>query len=86
MSEASIEELVAVQRVLAKARLLELIDASGPLPFERLVGVLLEEFMIRETDVKDICVELEKAGQLDRTWGLGNRKPDKGTIIRRNRG
>ncbi len=84
VSEASIEELVARQRVLAKARLLELLRTTGSLPFEKLLGVLLEEFMIRETDLKDICVEMEKAGKLDKTWGAGNRKPDTGTIIRRN--
>lgn len=82
VSEASIEELVARQRVLAKARLLELLSPTGSLPFERLLGVLLEEFMIRETDLKDICVEMEKAGQLEKTWGSGNRKPDTGTVIR----
>jgi hypothetical protein len=76
---------VALQRDLAKARLLELISASGSLPFERLVGVLLEEFMIRETDLKDICVEMEKTGCLERTWGPGNRKPDTGTVIQLNR-
>ncbi len=38
--------------------------------------------MIRETDLKDICVEMEKAGQLERTWRSGNRKPDTGTVIR----
>jgi three-Cys-motif partner protein len=81
VSEASIEDLVARQKVAAKARLLELVLPFGSLPFERLVGVLLEEFMIRETDVKDICVEMEKAGKLARTWGLGNRKPDTGTLI-----
>jgi three-Cys-motif partner protein len=82
VSEASIEELVAGQRGLAKARLIELLGASGSLSFERLVGVLLEEFMIRETDVKDICVELEKTGHLKKTWGSGNRKPDAATLIR----
>jgi three-Cys-motif partner protein len=82
VSEASIEELVTQQKVSAKSRLLELLGGSGPQPFERLVGILLEEFMIRETDLKDICVELEKAQNLERTWGLGNRKPGTGTIIR----
>lgn len=82
VSEASIEELVARQRALAKARLFEILGASGSLPFEELVGVLLEEFMIRETDLKDICVEMEKGGQVEKTWGSGNRKPDTGTVIR----
>lgn len=82
VSEASIERVVARQSILAKERLLELIHASGSLPFERLVEVLLEEFMIRETDLKDICVELANTGKIERTWGPGTRKPDTGTAIR----
>jgi three-Cys-motif partner protein len=81
VSEASIEKLVHEQRVSAKARLLELLGASGSLTFEKILGVLLEEFMIRETDLKDICVDLEKAGKLVNTWGPGKRKPDSGTMI-----
>ena len=31
--------------------------------------------MLRETNVKDICVDLAKNGKIENTWGKGNRKP-----------
>lgn len=85
VSEASVEELVEELKLRAKGRLLEILRIRGSQRFEQLLGVLLEEFMIRETDLKNICVDLEKAGHLERTWGLGNRKPDGGTEVRLKR-
>jgi len=38
--------------------------------------------MLRETNVKDICVELAKAGRIDKTWGGGNRKPQDTDVIK----
>ena len=38
--------------------------------------------MLRETNVKDICVNLAKAGEIGNTWGGGNRKLRDDTIIR----
>jgi len=37
--------------------------------------------MLRETNVKDICVALAKAGKIENTWEGGNRKPRDDTII-----
>jgi hypothetical protein len=31
--------------------------------------VLLQGFMIRETNVKDLCVDLAREGKIQRTWG-----------------
>lgn len=42
---------------------------------------LLERFMIRETDVKDICVELAERGTIENTWGGDSRKPRDGTSL-----
>ncbi len=81
ISEASIEDLVGQHKASAKIRVLDVLGSHGPLQFEILVGLLLEEFMIRETDLKDICVELAKADKLEQTWGSGNRKPSNGTMI-----
>ena len=38
--------------------------------------------MLRETDVKDICVNLAKAGEIENTWGSGNRKPRDENLIK----
>jgi hypothetical protein len=38
--------------------------------------------MLRETNVKDICVNLAKAGKIDNSWGSGNRKPRDETLIK----
>jgi hypothetical protein len=38
--------------------------------------------MLRETNVKDICVALAKAGRIENTWGNGNRKPRDETVIK----
>jgi hypothetical protein len=37
---------------------------------------------LRETNVKDICVELAKTGKIENTWGIGNRKPRDEDLIR----
>ncbi|MFQ5467580.1 MAG: hypothetical protein ACE5DS_05530, partial [Kiloniellaceae bacterium] len=36
--------------------------------FARLRILVLQSFMLRETDVKDICVELAKEGNIPPTW------------------
>jgi hypothetical protein len=38
--------------------------------------------MLRETNVKDLCVDLAKVGQVENTWGGGNRKPTDDNVIR----
>jgi hypothetical protein len=43
---------------------------------------LLQAYMLRETNVKDICVALAKAGTIENTWGKGNRKPHEEAMIR----
>jgi hypothetical protein len=54
---------------------------QGPLKFSRVVAGLLQPFMLRETNVKDVCVDLAKAGRIENVWGGGNRKPrDEDTI------
>lgn len=80
--EAGVDEIVEDQKALAKPALLGLVSAHGPLTFERVVAELLQTFMLRETNVKDICVELARAGKVDNTWGGGNRKPRDPDLIR----
>jgi hypothetical protein len=38
--------------------------------------------MLRETNVKDMCVELAKEGKIENTWGIGGRKPTDRTVVR----
>lgn len=78
----SIETVVAEQKKLAGARLITLLREAGEQPFSTVVDVLLQAFMLRETNVKDICVELASTGQVEKTWGSGNRKPTDAAIIR----
>jgi hypothetical protein len=78
---ASIDDLVAEQKLLAKEHLLVLLSQRGWLQFASVVDSLLQAFMLRETNIKDVCVELAREGKLQNTWGLGNRKPGDETII-----
>lgn len=82
LQEATIDEIVSEQKALAMARLLEILLQQGPIKFSRIVSSLLQPFMLRETNVKDICVELAKAGKIANVWGGGNRKPRDEDIIR----
>jgi three-Cys-motif partner protein len=72
---ATIDEVVSDQKLLATTRMLDILAQAGSIRFSTLVTMLLEPFMLRETNVKDICVELAKAGKIENTWGTGNRKP-----------
>ncbi len=38
--------------------------------------------MLRETNVKDICVELATSGKVENTWGKHPRKHNDQTIIK----
>ncbi|MDI4238842.1 three-Cys-motif partner protein TcmP [Bradyrhizobium sp. Arg237L] len=84
MQEATVDEIVAEQKSLATNRLIETLAARGQLVFSDVASKLLEQFMLRETNIKDICVDLAKAGRIENTWGSGNRKPrDRDLIILR---
>jgi hypothetical protein len=80
--EASVEELVEEQKPLAKAYLLKILSEARSLPFNYIADELMQTFMLRENNVKDVCVELFREGKLLNSWGKGNRKPDSLTTIR----
>lgn len=82
IGEASIDEIVSDQKELASKRLMEILSQRGPIAFSKIVAGMLQAYMLRETNVKDICVELAKSGQLENTWGGGNRKPKDEDIIK----
>jgi len=80
--EATIDELVEEQMELASAELMTALAKSGPRPFSSVLVSLLQAYMLRETNVKDICVNLAKAGRIKNTWGAGNRKPRDKCLIK----
>jgi three-Cys-motif partner protein len=79
--EASIDDIVVDQKRLAKEHLLELLSEVGPLDFSGVVDALLQAFLLRETNVKDLCVELARDRKIENSWGGGNRKPNDRTLI-----
>jgi three-Cys-motif partner protein len=83
VQEANIDELVAEQKTLATVHLRQLLSDHQSMTFAGVVDVLLPMFVLRETNVKDVCVNLAKEGFIENTWGGGNRKPVDSTIIRR---
>jgi three-Cys-motif partner protein len=79
--EASIDEVVTEQKRLAKESLLEVLGEAKSTPFTNVVDALLQAFMLRETNVKDLCVELAREGKIANSWGGGARKPNDQTQI-----
>jgi len=82
VQEATIDEIVAEQMSLASVELLTLLSKMGALAFPTVLACLLQPYMLRETNIKDICVELAKAGKIENTWGSGNRKPRDESVIK----
>lgn len=83
VQEASIDEIVDEQKALASSDLMATLLQHGPFYFSTVVTGLLQAYMLRETDIKDICVDLAKAGKIEDTWGNGNRKPRDENMIKR---
>jgi three-Cys-motif partner protein len=81
IQEATIDEIVDEQKALASSELLSFLATQRSLRFSEAVVKLLQPYMLRETNVKDICVDLSKAGKIENTWGLGNRKPRDESVI-----
>ena len=81
IQEATIDEIVVEQAEMASSELIELLTPYG-VPFSIIVVTLLQAYMLRETNVKDICVALAKSGKIENSWGGGNRKPRDPDLIR----
>ncbi len=81
VQEASIETVVVQQKLLAKSHLIHLLEA-GPMRFAQVSNVLLQAFMLRETNVKDICVDMNRSNTIANTWGSGARKPQADSVIK----
>ena len=61
--------------MLASHDVLKFLRELGPTYFSKLWVMLLQAYMLRVTNVKDICVDLAKIGKIDNTWGSSTRKP-----------
>ncbi|MBA2590544.1 MAG: hypothetical protein H0U98_18180 [Alphaproteobacteria bacterium] len=79
--EATIDSIVDEHKGRASEQLLAALT-HGPIKFAQIVDGLLKEFMLRETNVKDICVALAKEAKIENSWGGGNHKPKDDTIIK----
>jgi len=82
VQEAAIDEVVRQNTAAAATTLVQALTIHRSLSFATAVVMLLEEFVLRETDVKNICVDLAKRGIIENTWGTGNRKPQDTSLIK----
>ena len=82
VQETTIDEIVDDQKGLASQETLRILRELGPTSFSSVWEALLQAYMLRVTNVKDICVDLAKIGAIENTWGGGNRKPRDQDIIR----
>jgi len=82
VQEANIDEIVMEQMERASADLVASLVKEGTRQFSRVLVELLQIYMLRETNVKDICVALAKVGKIENTWGTGNRKPRDECLIK----
>ncbi len=82
VKESMIDAIVEEKCALAATDLMETLSRRDTVRFDSVVGELLERHMLRETNIKDICVALVVAGQIEDTWGERSRKPSRETIIR----
>lgn len=80
--DATIDEIIDEQKALATNDLMAVLPLYGQFYFSSVVARLLQAYMLRETNVKDICVDLAKVGKIENTWGGGNRKPRDEDIIK----
>ena len=85
LQEMTIESIVEDQKLLASAEVLSILKSTNAISFKDLTARLLQAFMLRENNVKDVCVALAKSGTIENSWGGGNRKPKEETLIRRSK-
>lgn len=82
MQESTIDDIVEEQMRLASSELLRTLSTGNPMSFTNVLGHLLQPFMLRETNIKDICVSLARIGKIENSWGTGNRKPRDESVIK----
>ena len=76
--DSDVAVIVEESKKLAKAELVDDIKkhTGHPLPFHAVCTAILQDFTLRETNVKDFCVELAADDVIKATWKeYGKRKP-----------
>lgn len=81
LREDTIDELILEQKQLASVSLLEVLKIHPKIKFKNVVSAVLEANILRETNVKDICVDLALSGILENTWEPKTRKPHDDDLI-----
>jgi three-Cys-motif partner protein len=82
VQEGSVEDDVAADMERATPHVLEMVQRMGAIEFSSVAATVMETYMLKETNVKDVVVRLAKEGKLEDTWGGGRSKPGEQTIIR----
>jgi three-Cys-motif partner protein len=83
MPETSFEELAEENCSAAKNWTVQYLKEKRSIQFGVLVLKLLELFVVRETNVKNICVQLANDGKIENTWKvIGKNKPIDSSAIR----
>ena len=78
-----VDEFVAREKAKAETYIVGLLEEKGgEICFASVWFAVLQDFVLRVTNVKDVCVALAKAGKIESTWGKGNAKPKDETPIR----
>jgi len=80
--EAGIEDRVKEDMIRCVPLIIDLLRQAGSLKFEQIASKVMENFMLRETNVKDILLALANDEKIENSWGGGNRKPKEGDTIR----
>lgn len=76
-----VDDFVSAEKTKAKGFVVEFL-ASGPKSFSDVWIAVLQQFVLRVTNVKDICVALARENRIENTWGGGNRKPQDTDLIK----
>jgi len=66
--EKSLETVIAELRGFASDWIMQSLKEHGDCQFELLALAVMQAFMLRETDVKDICVDLARRGIITNNW------------------
>jgi three-Cys-motif partner protein len=80
--EGAIEGDVREEMGRAAPLVVEMLRHGESLRFEQIAARLMENFMLREPNVKDILCSLAREGKIENSWGGRNRKPKEGDFIR----
>lgn len=76
VAEGSIEAQIASMKHQAKDWLRQQLPTC-PQPFSDIWPMMLDKFMLRKTDARDICAELGKSREIKETWRMNGSRRQK---------